>query len=190
MRKRSPSSSPLSDGPVSVAISIYFLAPVDEREARVKALPICVAVFLAAFSVAAPASAKLGVHLQHPVRGPIHSGYGYRTHPLLKTTLAHLGVDYRGRLGECIRAAAPGTVVVAGREGGYGRYVRIDHGHGLQTAYAHLGRIGVRRGERVRSGQVIGTVGMTGVSSRPPHLHFEVHRRNRAVNPVSFLPPR
>jgi murein DD-endopeptidase MepM/ murein hydrolase activator NlpD len=161
------------------------------REGKaMKALPVCVAALLAALCVAAPAPAVAGAHLQHPVRGAIYSGFGYRKNPLLNTTRAHLGVDYSGRIGERIRAAGPGTVVVAGREGGYGRYVRIDHGHGLQTAYAHLGRIAIRRGERVRKGQVIGTVGLTGVSSPPPHLHFEVHLHNQTVNPVRFLPPR
>ncbi len=77
-----------------------------------------------------------------------------------------------------------GVVTIAGRHGGYGNFVKLNHGNGLGTGYGHMSRIAVRSGQRVRRGQVIGYIGSTGLSTGP-HLHYELYRNGRAVNPSS-----
>lgn len=117
----------------------------------------------------------------------ISSRFGLRRHPVLKFTRLHAGVDFAAPPGTPILAAGAGWVAEAGRNGGYGNWVKIVHQGGLATGYAHLSRIapGVRRSARVRQGQVIGFVGSTGVSTGP-HLHFELHRHGQPVDPLTM----
>ncbi len=117
----------------------------------------------------------------------ISSRFGLRRHPVLRFTRLHAGVDFAAPPGTPILAAGDGRVVEAGPNGGYGRWVKISHDGGLATGYAHMSRIapGVRRSVRVRQGQVIGFVGSTGLSTGP-HLHFELHRAGRPVDPLSM----
>jgi murein DD-endopeptidase MepM/ murein hydrolase activator NlpD len=114
-----------------------------------------------------------------------------RPHPVLGGTLPHLAVDYAAPTGTPVRAVADGTVSHAGRDGGYGLAVQIRHRSGYRTLYAHLSRLGrdVRAGARVDQRQVIGYVGSTGLSTGP-HLHYEVIKGGRRVNPLGekFLP--
>ena len=119
-----------------------------------------------------------------PVPGGMSSGYGMRRHPILGFRRMHGGVDYRAGHGTPIRAVSDGVVARAGRNGGYGNFVRINHSNGLGTGYAHMSRIAVSAGSRVSAGQVIGYVGSTGLSTGP-HLHFEVYRGSRKINPSS-----
>lgn len=119
-----------------------------------------------------------------PVAGRISSGFGSRRHPILGRSRMHNGIDIAAGYGTPIRAAASGTINYAGRNGGYGKYVRINHGGGMQTAYAHMSRIAVSSGASVSQGQVIGYVGSTGLSTGP-HLHYEMYRGNRRVDPRS-----
>jgi murein DD-endopeptidase MepM/ murein hydrolase activator NlpD len=119
-----------------------------------------------------------------PVSGRMTSSYGMRRHPILGYRRMHSGVDYAARYGTPIYAVSDGTISYAGRHGGHGKYVRIDHGGGTATGYAHMSRIAVSSGSRVSAGQVIGYVGSTGLSTGP-HLHFEVYRGGRTVNPQS-----
>nr|WP_229735566.1 M23 family metallopeptidase [Novosphingobium marinum] len=119
-----------------------------------------------------------------PVNGPMSSRYGMRRHPILGYRRMHSGVDYRARSGTPIYAVSDGVVSYAARKGGYGKYVRLNHGGGLGSGYAHMSRIAVSPGTRVRAGQVIGYVGSTGLSTGP-HLHFEVYRGNRKIDPMS-----
>lgn len=114
----------------------------------------------------------------------ISSGFGARFHPLLGYTRLHRGVDYAAPYGAPIRAVSDGYVALAGWAGGYGNQVRISHGSTLGTSYSHMRRIAVSPGTRVLQGQVIGYVGSTGLSTGP-HLHFEVYRAGRVVNPMS-----
>jgi murein DD-endopeptidase MepM/ murein hydrolase activator NlpD len=130
-----------------------------------------------------------GSQLQHPAQGEIYAKFGYRRHPLLRTVRLHSGLDYKGAVGDPVSAAATGTVAVAGREGGYGNYVRIDHGNGLQTAYAHLLNYNVKPGQCVSKDEVIGSLGNSGVSTEP-HLHFEVIQNDRFIDPSALLPGR
>jgi len=119
-----------------------------------------------------------------PVNGPISSRYGMRRHPILGYRRMHAGLDYRARHGTPIVAVTDGRVVGAGRMGGCGIAVKLDHGGGLQTRYCHMSRMAVSRGQGVRRGQVIGYVGSTGLSTGP-HLHYEMYRGGRSVNPAS-----
>ncbi len=122
--------------------------------------------------------------LARPVRGRISSRYGMRRHPILKYRRMHSGLDFKARHGEPIYAASDGVVQYAGRKGGFGKYVKIRHGGGLASGYAHMSRIAVSSGRRVRRGQIIGYVGSTGLSTGP-HLHYELYRGGRPINPQS-----
>jgi murein DD-endopeptidase MepM/ murein hydrolase activator NlpD len=132
--------------------------------------------------------------MRRPIRGDnVHftSGYGLRFHPLLNERRMHSGVDWAAPTGTPILAAGNGVIEEADRKGQYGNYVRIRHANGYQSTYAHMSRFGpgIRRGIKVRQGQVIGFVGTTGLSSGP-HLHFEVLVNNRFVDPMQIQVPR
>jgi murein DD-endopeptidase MepM/ murein hydrolase activator NlpD len=116
----------------------------------------------------------------------ISSGYGERDDPFPGERSPHAGVDMVAPLGSRIRATAPGRVVFAGKKRRYGRMVEIDHGHGVMTRFAHLGRILVKDGQQVQRGQEIGILGSSGRSTGP-HLHYEVRYGRRSLNPVKFL---
>ncbi|MBN3035630.1 MAG: M23 family metallopeptidase [Bacteroidales bacterium] len=117
----------------------------------------------------------------------IASGYGFRIHPILKRWLFHEGIDFTAPTGSSVYATGAGIVREATRSaGGYGKMVIIDHGYGYMTLYAHLSAIDVRVGQKVMRGQVIGKVGNTGLSAGP-HLHYEVHKDGKKVNPVYYF---
>ena len=119
-----------------------------------------------------------------PVAGRMTSGYGMRRHPILGYARLHAGVDFGAAWGSPIFAVSDAVVSYAGRRGGHGNYVRLEHGGGLGTGYGHMSKIAVSPGAHVRAGQVIGYVGSTGLSTGP-HLHWEVYRDGRTVNPLS-----
>jgi murein DD-endopeptidase MepM/ murein hydrolase activator NlpD len=115
------------------------------------------------------------------------SVFGYRSNPFnFGRNEFHPGLDFRGRMGEPVQCTASGRVVFAARAGGYGNCVRIRHADGIETWYGHLSRMLVREGQRVSVGQLIGKVGSTGRSTGP-HLHYEVRRNGKAVNPKQYL---
>ncbi len=122
--------------------------------------------------------------LSRPVNGPVTSGFGSRRHPILGYRRMHSGLDFKAGYGTPIYAVTDGTVAFAGRKGGYGNFVQLNHGGGLATGYGHMSRFAVSSGSRVRRGQIIGYVGSTGLSTGP-HLHYELYRGGRAVNPMS-----
>jgi murein DD-endopeptidase MepM/ murein hydrolase activator NlpD len=129
--------------------------------------------------------------MKTPVDGArLSSRYGRRKHPILGYTKMHRGVDFAARRGTPVMAAGDGKVEYAGRKGGYGKYVRIRHNSDYKTAYAHLHRYGrgIRGGKRVRQGQIIGYVGSTGRSTGP-HLHYEILRNGRQINPLGLKLP-
>ncbi len=119
-----------------------------------------------------------------PVAGALSSNYGMRRHPILGYMRMHAGVDFGAPHGAPIFATADGSVDYAGRKGGYGNFVQINHGGGLASGYGHMSRIVARPGSRVRQGQIIGYVGSTGLSTGP-HLHYEMYRGGRQINPTS-----
>jgi murein DD-endopeptidase MepM/ murein hydrolase activator NlpD len=116
----------------------------------------------------------------------INSGFGVRSDPFLRRAAMHAGVDMPGPIGTQIFATADGIVGRAGRAGGYGNLIELDHGRGVQTRYGHLSAILVQPGARIKRGQLIGLMGSTGRSTGS-HLHYEVRIDGRAVNPIPFL---
>jgi murein DD-endopeptidase MepM/ murein hydrolase activator NlpD len=128
------------------------------------------------------------VPYRKPVIGEVEftSGFGVRTDPFLGRPAMHTGLDFRAAMGDPVRATANGKVASAGWAGGYGRMVEIDHGNGLSTRYGHLSEIGVKVGDTIKIGQVIGAVGSTGRSTGP-HLHYETRIDGEAVDPQKFL---
>jgi murein DD-endopeptidase MepM/ murein hydrolase activator NlpD len=133
-----------------------------------------------------PPDAKAPRTFRFPADGPISSPFGERMHPIFHEVRMHAGIDIGAGYGAPVRAAAAGSVVVAGYMSGYGTAIVIDHGGGLATLYGHLSRLGVRVGSRVGAGQAIGAVGSTG-NSTGPHLHFEVRVNGTPVNPMNYL---
>jgi murein DD-endopeptidase MepM/ murein hydrolase activator NlpD len=136
--------------------------------------------------VSGPAGIPTGAPLHLPVDARVSSVFGPRTHPVTGTQRLHAGIDLAAPTGTPIGAAAGGTVSFAGVRGGYGNLVIVDHGDGTETRYAHQHTIGVRAGQTVAAGDVLGTVGSTGQSTGP-HLHFELRRDGTPVDPAPLL---
>lgn len=113
------------------------------------------------------------------------SGFGYRMHPIYKTIKMHAGVDLTSPIGTKVYASGDGVVNAAQFGKGYGKVVGVDHGFTYSTIYAHLSKILVKKGQKVKRGDVIGLVGNTGTSTGP-HLHYEVRKNNRPIDPVNF----
>jgi murein DD-endopeptidase MepM/ murein hydrolase activator NlpD len=114
------------------------------------------------------------------------SGYGWRTDPFTKSRRMHKGMDFSAPTGTPIYAPSDGKVIrVDSRSAGYGKHIRIDHGFGYVTLYGHLNEYNVRRGQRVKRGDVIGFVGNTG-RSVAPHLHYEIRKDGKHLNPINF----
>ncbi len=116
----------------------------------------------------------------------ITSSFGNRLDPFLGRLALHAGIDFRAPTGTRILATAPGTVITAGKTGGYGNMIEIDHGNGITTRYAHLSTILVNAGDKITAGEAIARSGSTGRSTGP-HLHYEVRLNGEAVDPMRFL---
>ena len=127
--------------------------------------------------------------MQRPVLGHLTSSFGMRFHPILGYSRMHQGIDFGAPMGAPIVAATDGVVSFAGRHGGHGNYVRLNHAGGISTGYAHMSRIVARPGERVRQGELIGYVGSTGLSTGP-HLHYEIWIKGKKVNPKGAKVPQ
>jgi murein DD-endopeptidase MepM/ murein hydrolase activator NlpD len=123
-----------------------------------------------------------------PTKGVILSGFGMRLHPVLGYRLMHDGLDFRARPGTEIYATGDGVIKHASRKSTYGNLVIIDHGFGFETRYAHLSAFakGIRVGTKVKRGDLIAYSGNTG-RTKGPHLHYEVHKSNRPVDPLNYL---
>lgn len=116
----------------------------------------------------------------------VASGYGMRLHPILKIRKMHTGMDFTAPTGTDIYATGDGVVVeVKNSRSGYGKHIVIDHGYGYRTRYAHMVRFNVRKGQKIKRGDVIGYVGNTGLS-KGPHLHYEVEKNGKKINPANF----
>jgi len=115
------------------------------------------------------------------------SGYGYRIHPIYKVRKMHWGTDFSAPTGTPIYATGDGKVTKYRRSrAGYGNHIIIDHGYGYQTLYAHMSKVDVRRGQKVKRGDIIGYIGSSGRSTAP-HLHYEVIKDGRKINPVNYF---
>ncbi len=114
------------------------------------------------------------------------SGYGYRVHPIYKTRKYHWGMDFSAPKGTPVYATGNGRVIKAVRtRKGLGNYVKINHSYGYVTVYGHMDTYVVRKNQKIKRGDLIGYVGTSGTSTAP-HLHYEVHKNNRKVNPVYY----
>ncbi len=114
------------------------------------------------------------------------SGYGWRTDPFTKARKKHYGMDFTAPTGTPVFATGDGVVIRADQgSAGYGKHIRIDHGFGYISLYAHLNKYNVRRRQKVKRGDIIGFVGNTG-RSQAPHLHYEIFKNKVKINPINF----
>ena len=117
----------------------------------------------------------------------VASGYGMRIDPFLKVRRMHYGLDFSVKKGTPIYATADGKVVIIKSSfGGLGKHIYLDHGNGYRTVYAHLNKFNVKKGQKVKRGELIAYSGNTGRSTSP-HLHYEVHKNGEKVNPINFF---
>ncbi|MCC6252262.1 MAG: M23 family metallopeptidase [Bacteroidia bacterium] len=117
----------------------------------------------------------------------VASGFGYRTHPIYKTSHLHSGIDFSAPVGTPIYATGDGIVEASDNlSQGYGNHVVINHSYGYKTLYGHMSRFAVKKGQKVKRGDIIGYVGNTGMSTGP-HLHYEVIKNNSKINPINFF---
>ena len=116
----------------------------------------------------------------------IASGFGMRMHPIYKILKMHQGMDFTAPIGTEIYATGDGVVEKVGWTGGYGKTIMINHGYGYKTRYAHCSKYKCKKGQKVNRGDLIGYVGNTGQSTGP-HLHYEVFKNKRQINPVNFF---
>ena len=133
-------------------------------------------------------SGEAPVVFANPLRIPlvVTSKYGYRPHPVTHRRQFHEGIDFRAATGTPVYASRAGKVIFAGRKGGYGKTVGIEHEDDFTTWYGHLSRIRVKVGQSVSQGKVIGLSGNTGISTGP-HLHFEIRYKGRSEKPTQYL---
>lgn len=123
----------------------------------------------------------------YPRLSSITSGFGYRANPFdSESAELHPGVDFKGATGDPVHVTADGKVAFTGRKSGYGNCIIIQHKNDFQTLYGHLSHINVEEGQQVKTGDVIGKVGSTGRTTGP-HLHYEVRKNGKPINPVKFL---
>lgn len=139
-------------------------------------------------STSAPRNGGVSIPSLVPISSnrAMSSGFGMRVHPVLGGLRAHKGIDLPASTGTPIHASADGIVEKADWFGGYGLFVELEHGGGMETRYGHMSRIAVAEGQRVRKGDVIGYVGSTGRSTGS-HLHYEVRIAGEAVNPIPYM---
>ena len=143
-----------------------------------------------------PVTLKKARQTQHSISGTpsewptlstrLTSNFGYRTDPFSGRAAFHAGIDIAGKLGDPVYAAAAGKVITVDRDNSHGKYIVVEHPGGLQTWYLHLSGIDINEGDSVRKGQRIGKLGNTGRSTGP-HLHFEIVKGGKAIDPMPYL---
>jgi murein DD-endopeptidase MepM/ murein hydrolase activator NlpD len=114
------------------------------------------------------------------------SSFGSRKHPVLKKVLNHAGIDLRAKTGTKVVSTKDGVISFAGRASGYGKLIIIKHSNGYETRYAHLSKIDVKKGQKVKKNEYIALSGATGRVSGP-HLHFEIRKNGKVTNPINYL---
>ncbi|PID62951.1 MAG: hypothetical protein CR986_00550 [Ignavibacteriae bacterium] len=122
-----------------------------------------------------------------PVNCAIGDKFGMRYHPILKRKRMHHGLDFLANTGEKVYAPGDGIVTFVGNRGGYGKVIKIDHGYGYVTLYAHLSKFKVKKKQRVKRGDIIALTGNSGSLSTGPHLHYEVRHKGISLNPRNFI---
>ncbi|QDP19839.1 M23 family metallopeptidase [Sphingomonas xanthus] len=178
--------------PEAIAELGYALAPAGAKggpfEASSQADPTFKSLFTSWKKLDNLADGAIAVPSDKPVKtAEFTSGYGIRSDPFRGGAAKHAGIDLAAPIGTPIYATADGVVREAAyNSGGYGNLIKIEHGRGIETRYAHLSSMTVRQGQRVSRGQLIGRMGSTGRSTGS-HLHYEVRIDGRAVNPIPFM---
>ncbi|MEE4243077.1 MAG: peptidoglycan DD-metalloendopeptidase family protein [Desulfopila sp.] len=124
--------------------------------------------------------------LGKPANGSVSSWYGKRKDPINGKNAFHSGVDFRGNIGDNVIATGDGKVIFAGKNGGFGKMVKIDHGNGYVSVYAHLHNYHVKKGDVINRGQTIGLIGNSGRTTGS-HLHYEINHKGKPVNPAKFM---
>lgn len=142
---------------------------------------------IAAFQVSLVYAMPLSSYV-YPLLGTrVSSNYGKRSHPVKQVVRHHSGIDLAAPYGSSIRVIKAGVVVFADPHGAYGNLMVVDHGNGLTSHYGHCRTMLVKPGQKVKAGQIIGTVGSTGLSTGP-HLHLEIRLNGKPQNPEKFIP--
>lgn len=123
-----------------------------------------------------------------PINSVVISDFGMRMHPVYRFRRMHEGIDFRARIGTPVYATGDGTITLSSRYSTYGLTIKIDHGFGYESLYAHLSAFatGIRPGKKIKRGELIGYTGNTGVVEGP-HLHYEIHKDGRAVDPMNYM---
>jgi murein DD-endopeptidase len=160
--------------PTSFAAFSRFLPPSIRSKARIHVASV--------FAMETAFGMKTPVRASHRVT----SRFGYRVHPVLKTRKKHTGIDVAISTGTALHAAAAGRVVYATKDGINGKFVKINHGNGLTSAYCHASKLLVKRGEKIKQGQKIALSGMTGRATGP-HLHFQIEIDDVPIDPELFI---
>lgn len=132
-------------------------------------------------------SITLGMPIEDKNNFSLESGFGERLHPVLKVKRLHTGIDLIAEEGVAVVSAQEGIVIKAHLAGAWGNLIEVQHDDTYSTAYSHMKSMDVKVGDKVKRGQLIGLVGNTGLSSRH-HLHFELHKKGVAIDPIGFLP--
>lgn len=122
-----------------------------------------------------------------PVECPIGDRFGIRLHPILKVNRMHYGVDFLANIGEPVHSPGDGIITFVGNTDGYGKVIKIKHGFGYETLYGHLSNFKVRKGDKVKRGDLIALTGNSGKLSTGPHLHYEVRHNGVPLNPRNFI---
>jgi murein DD-endopeptidase MepM/ murein hydrolase activator NlpD len=167
-------------------VSIAEIAHVNNLDVT-QVLPVGTTLLLPGASARSVPVVSRSSSFRWPIQGSLTSSYGWRTHPITGQESFHDGLDIAASSGTAIGASLGGTVKYAGWLGGYGRLVTIDHGDGLETRYAHMSAINVSQGQIVSAGNTIGYVGQSG-DATGPHVHFEIRKNGRTLNPRDYLP--
>jgi len=128
----------------------------------------------------------LGEEFITPLNGVLGSGFGDRIHPIKNTVEFHHGIDIEAKSGDMIKAALSGVVVEVDSQPSYGKYVKVWHSPGLETVYAHCSSLAVKKGQKVKQGDIISEVGDTGTGVGT-HLHFEIWKDGQPVNPTNYI---
>ncbi|HCC37575.1 MAG TPA: M23 family peptidase [Treponema sp.] len=173
---------------ISVSMKVPFEVILDANDMSNDVIDVGQTLFIPGARMAPEAlKLSLGEAFLSPVRKIITSNYGWRADPFTGQQRFHSALDFRGSIGTPIKASMGGTVsLVANSPRGLGNYIIINHANGYRTVYAHLSAFSVKQGDRVNQGDKIGEVGNTGLSTGP-HLHFQIYKDGRAINPLDLL---
>lgn len=172
-------------------MSSAIIHRIDKNRALTTLIALCAScIILCVLVCAKPTTCQaqaLKAYVFPVITPEVSSSYGVRRHPIWRRNIHHKGVDLAVPMGTPVRSIAEGVVVFTGTFGGFGKLVTILHKNSVVSMYGHLSEIFVNTGETISAGRLIGRVGSSGASTGP-HLHFEVHKDNKPIDPVTLFP--